>query len=99
MPCVFGRVRVGAPFSAKTPQQFRPSYYFTNSITSPVGRSYWFECSKCGYRTKVAGRADRGLSFFVQTIVCRDCKELYDAVSRVKVPDESGLRLRNLGLR
>ena len=55
-----------------------------------MGRSYWFECPKCGYRTKVSGRADRGLGFFVQTILCRDCKELYDAITRLKVPDESG---------
>ncbi|MDD1651143.1 MAG: hypothetical protein LUO80_12255 [Methylococcaceae bacterium] len=55
-----------------------------------MGRSYWFECPKCGYRTKVSGRADRGLSFFVQTLLCRDCKELYDAVTRLKVPDEPG---------
>ena len=55
-----------------------------------MGRSYWFECPKCGYRTKVSGRADRGLSFCVQTILCRDCKELYDAVTRLKVQDESG---------
>ena len=51
-----------------------------------MGRSYWFECSKCGYRTKVSGGADRGLNFFVQTILCRDCRELYDAVTRLKVP-------------
>jgi len=38
----------------------------------------------------VSGRADRGLGFFVQTILCRDCKELYDAITRLKVPDESG---------
>ena len=55
-----------------------------------MGRSYWFECPKCGYRAKVSGRADRGLSFFVQTILCRDCRELYDAVTRLRVPDESG---------
>ena len=55
-----------------------------------MGRSYWFECAKCGYRAKVSGRADRGLSFFVQTILCRDCKELYDAVTRLWVPDELG---------
>jgi len=54
-----------------------------------MGRSYWFECPKCGYRTKVSGRADRGLSFFVQTILCRDCRELYDSVTRLRVPDES----------
>ena len=53
-----------------------------------MGRSYWFECPKCGYRAKASGRADRGLSFFVQTILCRDCRELYDAVVRVRVPDE-----------
>jgi hypothetical protein len=54
-----------------------------------VGRSYWFECSKCGYRAKVSGRGDRGRDCFVQTIVCRDCKQLYDAVIRVRVPDTS----------
>ena len=55
-----------------------------------MGRSYWFECPECGYRAKVSGRADRGLSFFVQTILCRDCRELYDAVTRLRVPDELG---------
>jgi hypothetical protein len=51
-----------------------------------MGRSYWFECSKCGYRARVSGREDRGLNFFVQTVVCRDCKELYDAVIRLRIP-------------
>ncbi len=54
-----------------------------------MGRSYWFECPRCGYRAKVSGRADRGLSFFVQTVLCRDCRELYDAVTRLRVPDDS----------
>src|SRR5215468_8728796 len=53
-----------------------------------MGRSYWFECAKCGYRAKVSGRAYRGINFFVQTIVCQDCKELYDAVTRIRLPDE-----------
>jgi len=52
-----------------------------------MGRSYWFECPRCGYRAYVAGRADRGVSFAVQTILCRDCKELYDAVTRLKIAD------------
>jgi hypothetical protein len=55
-----------------------------------MGRSYWFECPKCGYRAKVSGRPDRGLNFFVQTILCRDCRELYDAVIRVRVPIDRG---------
>lgn len=53
-----------------------------------MGRSYWFECPKCGYRAKVSGRADQGLGFFVQTILCRDCRELHDAVTRLRVSDE-----------
>jgi hypothetical protein len=52
-----------------------------------MGRSYWFECPRCGYRARVSGRADRGLDLFVQTILCRDCKELYDAVIRLKVEE------------
>jgi hypothetical protein len=54
-----------------------------------MGRSYWFECAKCGYRATVSGRADRGINFFVQTIFCRDCKALYDAVTRMRFPDEA----------
>jgi len=56
-----------------------------------MGRSYCFDCARCGYRAKVSGRADRGLDFFVQTIVCLDCKELYDAVTRLRVPSQSKL--------
>jgi predicted RNA-binding Zn-ribbon protein involved in translation (DUF1610 family) len=55
-----------------------------------MGRSYWFECPKCGYRTKASGRADRGLAFFVQTVLCLECRQLYDAVTRLRVPDEFG---------
>jgi hypothetical protein len=51
-----------------------------------MGRTYLFECSKCGYRAKVAGGAVRGVHFAVQTIQCLDCKQLYDAVTELKVP-------------
>lgn len=66
-----------------------------------MGRSYWFECARCGYRTKVSGRADRGLDFFVQTILCRECKELYDAVTRLRLAIESraGPNRKSAGLR
>jgi hypothetical protein len=58
-----------------------------------MGQSYWFECEKCGYRAKISGRADCGLNFFVQTVLCQDCRELYDAVTRLRVPDESRMKL------
>jgi hypothetical protein len=43
------------------------------------------------------------LNFFVQTILCRECRGLYDAVIRLKVPDEldgwgNFGRLRNVRL-
>ena len=60
-----------------------------------MGRSYWFECVKCGYRAKVSGRSDRGINLFVQTIVCHDCKELYDAVLRIRLPDDSRFEATN----
>ena len=60
-----------------------------------MGRSYWFECPRCGYRAKISGRADRGFNFSVQTILCRDCKELYDAVTRVRTPVQAAV-LRNV---
>jgi hypothetical protein len=64
-----------------------------------MGRSYWFECSKCGYRANVAGTFDRGLNFGVQTILCRDCRKLYDAVVRLRVVDELKERSLQVGMR
>jgi hypothetical protein len=57
-----------------------------------MGRSCLFECSRCGYRAKVSGGADRGFAFFVQTILCRDCKALYDAVIRLRMSEQAGAR-------
>ena len=49
-----------------------------------MGRTYLFECSRCGYRAYVAGGADEGEHFAVQTIACTDCKTLHDVVVRFK---------------
>ncbi len=54
-----------------------------------MGRTYVFECARCGYKAHVSGKADRGSGFCVQTIACRDCKALYDVVVRLRVPDDS----------
>jgi hypothetical protein len=64
-----------------------------------MGRSYCFECSKCGYRATVAGCADGGVSFEVQTIVCRECRDLRDVVTRVKQEPSSGLSKTAAGKR
>lgn len=57
-----------------------------------MGRSYLFECSKCGYKASVSGGADTGFEFCVQTAACRDCRVLFDAVVRLRVPD-TGLKI------
>ena len=57
-----------------------------------MGRSYLFECSKCGYKASVSGGADDGFEFAVQTAVCRDCRSLFDSVVRLRIPD-LGLRI------
>jgi hypothetical protein len=50
-----------------------------------MGRTYLFECLICGYRARVAGGAAEGAQFSVQTILCYECRELYDAVTSLKV--------------
>ena len=57
-----------------------------------MGRSYLFECSKCGYQASVSGGADTGFEFCVQTTACRDCRILFDSVVRLRVPD-TGLKI------
>lgn len=64
-----------------------------------MGRSYWYECSKCSYRANVSGRADRGVHAQVQTITCRDCRQLFDAVVQLKIPHTlGGLGMNSDGL-
>ncbi len=62
-----------------------------------MGRTYLFECPKCGYRAKVAGGGARGFHFAVQTILCHDCKELHDAVTALKMA-ATGLAATSGGL-
>jgi hypothetical protein len=50
-----------------------------------MGRTYLYECPKCGYRARVSGGLDRGLSFHIQTVFCRECGVLYDSIVRAKV--------------
>jgi hypothetical protein len=52
-----------------------------------MGRSYIYECQKCGYRAIVSGRSERGVNFAVTTIQCFDCKELRDAVTAVRLSE------------
>lgn len=51
-----------------------------------MGRTYLFECAKCGYHATVAGGAAQGPHLAVQTIHCLDCRELHDAVMELKAP-------------
>lgn len=49
-----------------------------------MGRTYQFECPYCQYRAKVSGGADGGLHCEVQTVVCRDCRELLDVFTKLR---------------
>lgn len=51
-----------------------------------MGRTYHFECPYCQYRAKVSGGADSGIHCEVQTVVCRDCRELFDVFTKVRRP-------------
>lgn len=55
-----------------------------------MGRSYLFECPKCGYKAKVSGGADQGRDFAVQTVLCRNCRRLHDAVIRIRRAGTAG---------
>ena len=49
-----------------------------------VGRTYHFECPHCHYRANVSGGADDGWHCEVQTVACRDCRELFDVFTKVR---------------
>lgn len=49
-----------------------------------MGKTYVFECSLCHYRAQVSGGTDSGMDCEVQTVVCHDCRELFDVFTRVR---------------
>ncbi len=49
-----------------------------------MGRTFHFECPVCQYRARLSGGFDSGLHCEVQTMVCRECRELFDALLKVR---------------
>jgi hypothetical protein len=49
-----------------------------------MGRTYHFHCTQCQYHAYLSGGADSGLNCDVQTIHCRECRELFDVLTRVR---------------
>jgi hypothetical protein len=47
-----------------------------------VGKTYLFECPQCQYRARISGGVDGGLHCDTQTILCRECRQLYDVLTR-----------------
>jgi hypothetical protein len=46
-----------------------------------MGQLYHFSCPECGYRAEVSGGGDAGMMVLTTTIVCTDCRCLYDIVT------------------
>ncbi len=61
-----------------------------------MGKTYQFECELCQYRAKVSGGADAGVDCEVQTVVCRDCRELFDVFTRVRRRASTSVKLMPL---
>lgn len=57
-----------------------------------MGRTYHFECPHCFYRAKVSGGTDSGNHCEVQTVVCRQCRELFDVFTKLRQPAEAAGR-------
>ena len=47
-----------------------------------MGKTYLFECPLCQYRAKISGGTDSGLHCEIQTVICRECRELFDVFTR-----------------
>jgi hypothetical protein len=57
---------------------------------NPVGRTNHFECPHCQYRARVSGGADDGVNCVVQTIVCHDCRALFDVFTQIRRRNSGG---------
>jgi hypothetical protein len=49
-----------------------------------MGRTYHFVCSHCHYWADVSGGMDGGIHCSVQTVACRECRELRDVFTKLR---------------
>jgi len=49
-----------------------------------MGRTFRFICTQCQYHADISGGVDSGLNCDVQTVLCRECRELYDVFTRIR---------------
>lgn len=61
-----------------------------------MGKTYHFGCPHCHYRANVSGGMDEGVSCHVQTIICCDCRELFDVFTRVRKRQRPAIARRTL---
>ena len=61
-----------------------------------MGKTYQFECELCQYRVRVAGGADEGMNCEVQTVTCRECRELFDVFTRVRRRTAAAAKFKTL---
>jgi len=52
-----------------------------------MGRTFQFDCPYCQYQARVSGGADGGLNCAVQTVLCLDCRQLFDVFTRLRRRD------------
>ncbi len=46
---------------------------------------FQYSCPHCEYQVRVVGGADNGVNCAVQTIVCLDCRKLFDVFTRLRL--------------
>lgn len=56
-----------------------------------MGTLYDFHCESCGYHTEVSGGEDFGMISATTTILCENCKKLFD----VEISDDAEPRARD----
>lgn len=50
-----------------------------------MGRAYRFDCLRCNYSARVCAGEARHSGFATRTIICLDCREVYDVVSALRL--------------
>ena len=54
-----------------------------------MGTRYHFSCDRCKYEAMVSGGNDMGLTFRSTTIICQDCKLLFDVTTSDQLNNDS----------
>ena len=57
-----------------------------NCYKPAMTQTFRYDCPRCGYTCKCCGGKASHSTFLTETVICEDCRKIYDVVTSIRLP-------------